>query len=349
MVNQRKPTPVAVLAVADPQDDLRGLTEALSTAVRPIEILTDEDRSLQTLAAGTPVVLLLAFSSLELSQAFYLRALKRRPRGTDELQTIVLCDRTEAQKAYGLVSDDVIDDYLVARPLYDPFQLALCVKHARDRLTVRRWVVEVTSAARERPIAALISDLDAAIGVQAPRSLRLQQALAELKLAATDLSSRLQHGASLVEETRAIRDAATAPPPLTSREPAATVLVVDDDEFYLRVVSDIFESAGYSVLSTTSSEGALAVLDGQAVDLVMMDVEMAGLSGIEATRRIRSTPSIRTIPIIMLTGHSEHETVVEALAAGASDFVVKPASRASLLAKAGNALRQRPHRGGVRQ
>ncbi|MCL4813822.1 MAG: response regulator [Vicinamibacteraceae bacterium] len=344
---------VPILVVADPQDDLKGLVEALAGEVKPITILTDEDRALQAIAEGGPLVLVLAFSRLELSQAFYLRTLKRGPRERlDALQTLVLCDRTEARKTYDLARDDVVDDYLVARPLYDPWQFALSVKQARDRLAMRRWVVGVTGGAEAGDIGGLVDALDEAVTVQAPANARLRDAVANLRAAVTGLSVQLIEGARMVEASRNAREAATSRPvssmglqaertaPGQSPE-SSTILVIDDDDFYQRVVRRVLESAGHHVVGMPSAETGLAALRQERVDLVLMDVELPGMTGIEATRRIRQQSAAAPLPVIVLTRHSEQTTVAEALDAGATDFIVKPGSRETLLLKVRHALGRR--------
>lgn len=67
-------------------------------------------------------------------------------------------------------------------------------------------------------------------------------------------------------------------------------------------------------------------------DLVLMDVQMPGMDGIEATRRLKAVPLFANVAVIMLTGKSEGSVVVDSLNAGAADFVVKPVHRLKLIA-----------------
>lgn len=355
----------ALLAVADVHDDLTPLVERLGAVAAPFDVTTDEAHALRRLERHEPLVLGLAYSRLELALMFYLRALKRLPgERTDLLQTIVFCDRTEAQKAYDLCCEGVIDDYLVTRPIYDSWQLALSIKHARDRLGIKRWMLDVTATPPERKgIAQCVADLEAAVAALSPGSDRLQRVMVDVRLAVNDLTSHLREGTRLMEQSRAAHadapvsglvpgaknPSATPSAPLADAGPRSTsplVLVVDDDEFMRQFVARTLESGGYTVVAAEDGLQGLAALGAGTVDLVLMDIEMPGISGIETTRRLRERWSLENLPVIMLTGHGDRESVMSALDAGASDFIVKPCSRTALLAKVADRLTGPPPQSG---
>ena len=121
----------------------------------------------------------------------------------------------------------------------------------------------------------------------------------------------------------------------------AFILVADDDAANRAYVAHILERAGYGVVLAENGEEACTILGNQAVDLVLLDVEMPVLDGIEATRRIRMDPKFATLPILLLTGRSDHSDVVIGLDAGADDYVAKPFTPSVLLARIRSALRLR--------
>jgi CheY-like chemotaxis protein len=342
-----------LLAVGDVHDDLTPLVDRLRAIVAPFDATTDEAQALRRLERQEPLVLGLAYSRLELALMFYLRALKKLSGDrTDLLQTIVFCDRTEAHKAFDLCRDGVIDDYLVTRPIYDSWQLALAIKHARDRLRIKRWMLDVTAIPPERKgIAQCVADLEAAVSARAPRDERLQRAMVGVRLAVDALTTHLEEGTRLVEQARLThadasgRSLATpsSPPPAPatlapSRVKSPVVLVIDDDEFTRHFVARTLESGGYTAVAAEDGPRGLAALAAGPVDLVLMDIEMPGLSGIETTKRLRERWPPEKLPVIMLTGHGERESVIGAIDAGASDFIVKPCSRTALLAKVADRL-----------
>jgi len=84
---------------------------------------------------------------------------------------------------------------------------------------------------------------------------------------------------------------------------------------------------------------ALNVLRKIRPDLILMDIVMSDLDGIETTRRLKAMPQFANVPVIMMTGKSEGGSVRDSIKAGAKNFVVKPFDRATLLAKVSGALK----------
>ena len=120
---------------------------------------------------------------------------------------------------------------------------------------------------------------------------------------------------------------------------AASILVVDDDPQIRRVMRVALVANGYIVSDAKSGEGALEALRKNKYDLVLLDVNMPGIGGLETCRLVRTTSEI---PIIMLTVRSSENDKVEALDAGADDYVTKPFGTPELLARIRAALRRSP-------
>jgi len=120
-----------------------------------------------------------------------------------------------------------------------------------------------------------------------------------------------------------------------------TVLVVDDDEFQRKIVARILDAENYHLLFAGNGFEALGLLRRTRPDLILMDVMMPDMDGIEATRRLKAVPQFAGIPVIMLTGQSEKNVVAESLKAGASGFLVKPFERDTLIAKVRQALAEK--------
>ena len=111
------------------------------------------------------------------------------------------------------------------------------------------------------------------------------------------------------------------------------MLVVDDDEFQHKLVARLLKEAPVELMFALSSQEALAAVRNRRPELIFMDISLPDLSGIETTRRIKALDAFATIPVVMITGHSKKDVVVESLKAGACDFVVKPFDKAILLKK----------------
>lgn len=97
-------------------------------------------------------------------------------------------------------------------------------------------------------------------------------------------------------------------------------------------MSFTLKSAGYEVIEACDGAEALTVLRSRPVDLVISDINMPNLNGIELTRRLRALPSYARTPIILLTTESDPAKKAEGRAAGATGWIVKPFSQDQLLA-----------------
>ncbi len=119
----------------------------------------------------------------------------------------------------------------------------------------------------------------------------------------------------------------------------ADVLLVDDEEQFLKVLSQRMGGRGLKVDTSTSGEDALKKVKGKDFDAIVLDLAMPGMSGIDILKRIRSeNPDLQ---IIMLTGHGSVESGVEAIKAGAVDFLEKPADINKIMEKIAEAKRKR--------
>jgi two-component system, OmpR family, KDP operon response regulator KdpE len=120
---------------------------------------------------------------------------------------------------------------------------------------------------------------------------------------------------------------------------AGRILVVDDDPQIRRVMRVTLTGQGYEVDDAKDGAMALEKLRDQRFDLVLLDVNMPGMNGLEACRAIRAQSEIA---IIMLTVRGSESDKVEALDAGADDYITKPYNRPELLARIRAALRRSP-------
>lgn len=103
-----------------------------------------------------------------------------------------------------------------------------------------------------------------------------------------------------------------------------TVLAVDDSRTNLNVLGNRLGEAGYLMVLSESGDEALDIIAARGIDLVLLDMVMPGLSGIDVLTEVRGSRATSDLPVIMITGRSDPEAVVEALAAGADDWVAKP-------------------------
>lgn len=114
----------------------------------------------------------------------------------------------------------------------------------------------------------------------------------------------------------------------------AKILCVDDNDTNLFMVSTILKRAGYAVCTASDGEGAIAACKSEWPDLVLMDVQMPGIDGFEATRRIKTDPETRHIPVITLSAHEAGDKVEEIEACGCDAYLTKPLDVRLLLEQA---------------
>ncbi|MGV8934948.1 MAG: PP2C family protein-serine/threonine phosphatase [Gallionellaceae bacterium] len=111
------------------------------------------------------------------------------------------------------------------------------------------------------------------------------------------------------------------------------ILLVDDNDVNLQLLNAVLSKAGHIVKSVRSGEEAIASYQTQLPDLVLMDVMMPGMGGIEATRRIRAMKTPRWVPIMFISALSKRDDMVRGLEAGGDDYLAKPVDIVLLLAK----------------
>ena len=103
-----------------------------------------------------------------------------------------------------------------------------------------------------------------------------------------------------------------------------TVLVVDDDPVIMRLLEVNFEMEGYTVLTATDGEQALERVRSHGPDLVVCDIMMPKVNGLEVVERLRADESTKGLPVILLSAKAQASEVQKGLDAGADDYITKP-------------------------
>ncbi len=124
---------------------------------------------------------------------------------------------------------------------------------------------------------------------------------------------------------------------------AGTVLYIDDDPLNLRLVRKILVHMGYNVHEAMDAKEGLQMADRIQPDIILMDIHMPGMNGLEATQRLKQSADLRHIPVIALTADIREATQRDTKAAGCDAHLLKPISRARLLKVVGQ-FRQKEER-----
>lgn len=119
------------------------------------------------------------------------------------------------------------------------------------------------------------------------------------------------------------------------------ILVVDDEEDILELVSFNLTKEGYRVICTTTGEKAIEIIRTQRPDLVVLDLMLPGINGLEVAKILKHDPGTRDILIVMLTAKGEESDIVAGLELGADDYVTKPFSPRILAARVKAVLRRK--------
>lgn len=124
------------------------------------------------------------------------------------------------------------------------------------------------------------------------------------------------------------------------------ILVVDDDPFFRIVLKDSLQEQ-YLVFEAESGAEVRSLVLEKGPDLIILDVEMSGKTGIEVCRELKQHPQTRKVPVLLLTGHSRKEDIILGLQAGADDYLTKPMQPPEILARVEAHLRSRSYYKGL--
>jgi two-component system, NtrC family, nitrogen regulation response regulator NtrX len=120
---------------------------------------------------------------------------------------------------------------------------------------------------------------------------------------------------------------------------ARTVLVIDDEKNIRRTLRMVLEGEGMDVRDVETAEEGLAALHEESIDVVVTDIRLPGISGIELLQKVKKTPEFANIPVVVISGHASVSEAVDAVKLGAMDFFEKPLDRDRVLVSIRNAMR----------
>jgi DNA-binding response OmpR family regulator len=121
--------------------------------------------------------------------------------------------------------------------------------------------------------------------------------------------------------------------PRKTVRPGTTVLIIDDSKTVCAVLRKMLRENNFTTIEAYDAESALEMLKTQKPELIFLDIVLPGMTGFEALRRIRKTPAIANIPIIMISGNENATEQFYVQRIGANDFMKKPFSRAEVFVR----------------
>lgn len=307
-------TPDKVLILSDSQALIDTIELLLEDTIKHLQTFVHYKAEVAAKAFRQQQVDVVVLAYQDLQVAISVRdAIARLHQPNDKpFHAIVLCKKDTVVKAYELSRKRFFYDYVVFWPLgYDPYRLIMSIHQAIDDLgynaDIQMQRLELESR-RQR--------------IQAVSRL-VEQLLTDQKAKKAELETMIR--VALKKLTMPVRL------DQSSTQEQLTVLVIDDDEFQCMVLKKILEEAGFKVQLATSGEQGLGYLEKSKVDIVLLDVMMPGLSGIDTLRQLKNDPELSDIPVIMVSGHHEKEVVLDCIMLGAINYIVKPVSKEVLL------------------
>lgn len=314
-----------VLVASDNADDARQIQRQLKADFTHVQLSIDVDRCLEDFEQHTPDVLVLAFDSLEKAQRYYLGlyrlggALQQHPH-----RTVILCSQQEVQAVFELCKKAYFDDYVLYWPhSRDGPRLVMSVWNACRELSSLRPAVP--PAAELQAHARHVDELDRMIGHEidaAGQQMRAGAAGAAVAAWARQLQRVIEPA---LAGTRLLG--------VQLRQVRPVVMVVDDDDFTQTLVGRALDPLAWETLPAVDGSAAFAHLRRRRPDIILMDIHLPGLDGVALTQRLKASPHLAGIPIVMMTGDASKAALLSSMEAGAAAFVVKPFTRESLTTK----------------
>jgi len=111
------------------------------------------------------------------------------------------------------------------------------------------------------------------------------------------------------------------------------ILVIEDDQIILNLIVILLEREGYEVIQATTAEAGLTLAGSRKPDLILMDIALPGMDGLEATRILKSREETRAVPVVALTAQAMKEDAEKAARAGCDGFIPKPVSTRKFVAE----------------
>jgi CheY-like chemotaxis protein len=343
----------AVLIAADRATDAAQVRRALADTFDNIEVSTDGDLATADFDRVCPDVVVLAFETIEKSQAYCLGLLRfSKLAQSHPHRYVILCANADVGAVFALCKKDHFDDYVPYWPQpYDGHRVVMAVWNAMRRLLSARAQTPTQSevAAHVESARALgaavdrrvVQGLDHVAAVEASlagveREAGAARAPENVKRALAASRSKLAPMAEWADGFRSdvapyLAGANALAGKLQPRRPI--VLVVEDDAFAAKLIGKALEQQSFDLEFATAAPAVIEFLRRVHPMAILMDVNLPGMDGLSLTEWLKASPTLAHIPVLILTGEATREIIERSKTVGATGFIVKPFTREALLAK----------------
>jgi CheY-like chemotaxis protein len=365
-VDRSATSSASIVVASDSRADAELVQSLLDDDFRKVTLSIDPDTAVEDFRRARPQILLLAFKGLEKAEAYYLGLFRL---GKESLppqhRAITLCSRESVQQAYQLCRRGLFDDYVLFWPGTDdvtrilmsiygalhelraaPAGEALAASYAAEAARLRELDSQLAEqqvrgdqclASTTAAIAGAEHDIGQALGELQMDQRSSETVLSRLKQVSDTLRPLNEWAGKVQGAAASYRESVRNLGALAARD-RPLVMVVDDDAFQRRLIDRIMESERCELRFAESAPQALSLLSRCSPALIITDYVMPEMSGIDLVKRLKSDPRLAAIPVIMLTGTSQRDVVLNSIEAGVVDFILKPFDRATLQQKVARVL-----------
>lgn len=369
-----------ILLIADNKADAQDISYLLETIDIEIFIALDNESTVQSFDKHLPHLLICAREHIRDNEHLYLDLYRNSENiHASYHQTIVLCKLSDSKKAYDLCRRGIFTDYVVDKPRHDIFRLRLCIEIMMDNFArsheQHKLGQEYRGAGNEaKSLANSVKKLRVQGQKLSDNSLVKMQHLNEWVLLETQrvissldsgvessaldksFSDKIQGilknvGQEMIEEVNILNKALDGVSAKyidtldqlidAVKDIPITILIIDDNKAFAELISEILSEGGYRTLCSNDAKHGINLAVQQLPDLILLDISMPGMDGLQATHLLKSNPHIKDIPIIILSAKNDRDVVMKLKAAGATGFISKPTKASVILDKIAKTLYKR--------
>jgi CheY-like chemotaxis protein len=368
-----------VLLVTDIKVDADDIVHLLKPTNIQVIVATDNASAVQAFEKHCPKLLLCARKSTRDNEHLYLDLYRNcKQIHTISHHAILLCSINDTNRAHELCRRGIFSDYVVDKPRHDVFRLRLSIeqfllrfenteqqrelarefscagdkaKYLNDsveNVRVKGQSIAADSATKlqllsdnvMQEMAMILSRLNT---YQIPGLLekldpkKIQQMIL---LAGQEVNAIISQFNKALDATCSGHKEALGKLLGTIKQIPATIVVIDDNKAFTETIGDILSEYGYRVLLCNEARHGIGLVAQQHPDLILMDIYMPGMDGLAATSLLKTDSRLKNIPIIMLSGKSNREVVMQVKKIGANGFITKPINTQLVLDKVAQTLQK---------
>ena len=370
-----------ILIIGDITDEVMLVQQIIAPDVGGCDKTKDARAAKKLFINHQPLLIILVYRQIDDALAF-LTSLQEGYRADNMplVHTLLCCKADQAERAFSLCTDETIKDYVVYKPLFDPFALRMKVIKGLEQQFKANQTLQLENRVKEIDIGlrklhqVVTTDLQQEATNQKksvqhfvkftqklstqlnrfdehfqpdnnPLNLTTSQCHSLAEVLSEIRHTDLQHKSDIIENNmrrsvqwlstftetfdKCIADIKHKQSPTKS----AHIIIVDDDEMYGSMVIDILMQPNIEVTLIDDANKALAVISKTHPDLILLDQNMPGITGLELLKQLKLLPKINTIPVIMLTGELSKDIIKQSIKSGAEGYLVKPSNRELIRAK----------------